>query len=46
MTLILREIKVWGSRSAKSDILTDLEALNLDFHEFLHILKANIYQMN
>ena len=42
---ILREINFWDSRSAKSAILTHLEALNFEFHEFLHILKADIYQI-
>ena len=32
-------------RSAKYAILTHLEALNLDFYEFLHFLKAEIDQM-
>ena len=45
-THILREINFWDSRSAKSAILTHLEALNFDFHGFLHFLKAEIYQMN
>ena len=40
-TKILREINLGDSRSAKSAILTHLEALNFDFHEFL---KAEIYQ--
>ena len=34
------------SRSAKSAILSDLEALNLDFYEFLHLLKAEIDLIN
>ena len=42
---ILREINFRGSRSAKSAILTHLQALNLGFlYEFLAILKAEIYQ--
>jgi len=41
---ILREINFWNSRSAKSAILTHLEALNFDFYEFLHFLKAEIDQ--
>ena len=32
------------SRSAKSAILTHLEVLNFDFSEFLHFLKAEMYQ--
>ena len=31
------------SRSAKSAILTHLEALNFDFCEFLNFLEANVY---
>ena len=36
------------SRGAKSAILTHLyfEALNFDFNEFLHFLKAEIYQIS
>ena len=40
ITQILCEINFWDSRSAKSAILTHLEALNCDFYEFLHFLKA------
>ena len=43
---ILREISFEDSQSAKSAILTHLEALNFDFYEFLHFLKAEIDQMN
>ena len=43
---ILREINFEDSRSAKLAILTHLEALNFDIYEFLHILKAEIYQNN
>ena len=40
ITQILREINLWDSRSAKSAILTHLEAVNFDFfNEFLHFLK-------
>ena len=46
ITQILREINFEDSRSAKSAILTHLEALNFDFYEFLHFLKAEIYQIN
>ena len=42
ITQILREIKFEDSRSAKSAIFTHLEALNFDFYEFLHFLKAEI----
>ena len=41
---ILREINSGNSRNAKSAILTQLEALNFDFYEFLYFLKAEIYQ--
>ena len=44
ITQILRENKFGDSRSAKSVILTFLEALNFDFYELLHVLKAEIYQ--
>ena len=40
ITQILREINFEDSISAKSDILAHLEPLNVDFYEFLHILKA------
>jgi len=46
ITQILREINFGYSRSAKSAILTHSEALNVDFNEFLHFLKAEIYQIN
>ena len=46
ITQILREIKFRDSRSEKSAILTNLEALNFEFYEFLHYLKAEIYQIN
>ena len=41
---ILREIKNGKFRVSKSAILTNSEALNLDFCEFLHFLKAKIEQ--
>ena len=43
---ILREINFGDSRSAKYAILTHVQALKFDFHEFLHYLKAEIDQMN
>ena len=43
ITQILREINFGECTSAKSAILTHLEVLNLDFYEFLHFLKAEIY---
>ena len=46
ITQILREIKFGDSRSAKSGIFTHLEALNFDFRNFLHFLKAVIYQID
>ena len=45
-TQILREINFRDSRSAKPAILTHLKAPNFDFYEFLHFLKAEIYQIN
>ena len=42
---ILRDISFGELRSAKSAILTRLEALNFAFYEFLHFLKAEIYQI-
>ena len=45
-TQILREINFGDFRVSKSAIWTHLEALNFDFHEFLHFLKAEIYQIN
>ena len=46
ITQILREINIGDFRRAKSAILTRLEALKFDFYEFLHLLKAKIYQIN
>ena len=46
ITHILREIKFWDSRSAKSAIVTILEALNFDLYELLHFLKAESDQIN
>ena len=46
ITQILREINFGDTRSAKSAILTHLEALNIDFYEFLQFLKAEIYQIS
>ena len=46
ITQILREINFGDSKSAKSAVLTYLEALDLDFYEFLHFLTAEIYQNN
>ena len=44
ITQVLREINFGDSWSAKSAILTNLEALKFDFYEFFHFLKAEIYQ--
>ena len=43
---ILREIRFEDFQSAKSATLPHLEALQFDYYEFLHFLKAEIYQMN
>ena len=46
VTQILREINFDVTRSTKSAILTThLETQNFDFYEFLHYLKAEIYQI-
>ena len=44
VTVILREINSRDFRSAKSGISIHLEAMNLDFYEFLNFLKAEITQ--
>ena len=46
VTQILREINFEDSRSEKSAMLTHLEALKLDFYEFIHFLEAEIKQLN
>ena len=46
ITQILRENNFGYSKSAKSAISTHLEDLNLVLYEFLHFLKARIYQTN
>jgi len=46
VTQILREINFGDSTSAKPAISTHLEGLNLNSYEFLHFLKAEIYQIN
>ena len=46
ITQILREIKFGNYTSAKSAILTHLEALNFDIYTFLHFLEAEIYQIS
>ena len=40
---VLCEIKVNDFRGPKNAILTHLEALDFDFHEFVHFQKAEIY---
>ena len=44
-TKILREMNFTDSRSAKIAILTSLETMNFDFHEFLHFLRAEFDQI-
>ena len=46
ITQILREIDFGDSRSAISALSTHVEAMNFDFDEILHFLKAEIYQIN
>ena len=46
ITQIVREINFREFRHAKSAISTRLEALNFDFHEFLHFLNPDFYQMD
>ena len=43
---IFREIDFRDSWSAKFATLTQLVVPNSDFYEFLHFLKADIYQIN
>ena len=40
ITSILREINFGDSRSAKLAVFTHLEAVNCNFYEVLHFLKA------
>ena len=42
---ILRKINIEDFRSAKSAILTHLEALNLDIYDFMHFKNTEIYQI-
>ena len=35
-----------NAKSVKCAISTHLETLNLDFYKFLHILKAELYQID
>ena len=44
ITQILRETNFKDSSSAKFAFLTNSEALNCDFYEILHFLKAQIDQ--
>ena len=43
--MILREIDFGDFRSVNYAIFANLEALNFDFQEFLHFLKAENYQI-
>ena len=45
-TQILCEIKFGDYTVWKSAILTNSEAAFIEFHEFLHFMKAEIYQIN
>ena len=45
-TQIFREIKVGESGALKIAILPHSEALNFDFYEILHFVKAEIDQKN
>ena len=45
ITQILREFNFGDSRSAKSVILTHLEAIKFDLNEFLHYLKAGVNKL-
>ena len=45
-SVITRETKVGDHRGPQTAVLTHLEALNLDFDEFLHFLEADVYQLN
>ena len=45
VTQILREIKIGWCSVSEDIISTLLEVSNFDFCDFLHILKAEIYQM-
>ena len=42
----LREIDLGDSKSEKCTVFTHLEALDFDFVNFWHILKADIFQSN
>ena len=46
ITHIFREIIFSNYGGLKTAILTQLEALNFDFYEFLHLMMAEIYQIN
>ena len=49
MILLFRfyvKLSFGDSRRAKPAILTDLEALDLDFYEFLHFLRVRIHQID
>ena len=46
ITQILREINFGDSTSTKYAILTHLEVQNFAFYDIVHLLKAEIYQIN
>ena len=46
ITQILREINLRDSQTAKSAIFTISEALNFDFQESMHFLKAETYHVH
>ena len=46
ITQIFREINVRDFRGKKTAILAHFEGLDLDFHEFLLFLNAEIHQMS
>ena len=43
-SLFFRHSDFWDSRIAKSAVSTQLEALNFDFYDFFHFLKAKMFQ--
>ena len=46
ITQFSREINLWDSINANFAILTHLQALNFEFYQFLHFLKAAVYQID
>ena len=45
-SLFFRHSDFWDSRIAKSAVSTQLEALNFDFYDFFHFLKAVFDQID